>query len=106
MVHSADSVWRGWEFWHWLAQATVFPLIPVMTLGITVALFSSQTRDQMVNRAAKSDAIVSLATLKAKRGLQVSWDRFFHDRQRAEPRTDVGLVADSSSKEKMLLAGR
>jgi hypothetical protein len=105
MVHPADSVWRRSELWHWLAKATVFTLIPAMTLGIAAVLFSSQPKHQTVNRAAKSDAMVSLATLKAKRSLQVSWDQFFDVRQRAEPRPDVRLVAESSSKQKML-AGR
>jgi hypothetical protein len=105
MVHPADSLWRRSEVWHWLAKAIVLTLIPAMTLGITAALSSSQPRHQTVNRAAKSDAMVNLAALKAKRSPQVSWDQFFHDRQRAEHRTDVRLVAEWSSKEKML-AGR
>jgi len=104
MAHPADSLWRCSELWHWLAKATFFTLIPAIILAITAALFSPQPRHQTVNRAAKSDAMVSVAKLKTKRGLQVSWDQFFDDRQRAEPRTDARSVAESSSKEKMLAA--
>ena len=67
MVHPGDSLWRRSELWGWLAKATAFTLIPVMTLGITAVLSSSQPRHQTANRAAKSDAMVSLAMLKAKR---------------------------------------
>src|SRR4051812_31626348 len=102
MAHPADSLSRRSELWRWLAKATVFTLIPAIVLAIAAALFSPQPRHQMVNRAAKSDATVSLATLKAKRGVQVSWDQFFQDRQRAERRNDVRPVATSSSTETVL----
>ena len=101
MAYPGDDLWRRPELWRWLATATLVTLVPAMVLGAAAAL-SNSPGYQAVNRAAKSDALVSSTMLEMKRGLRLSWDQFFHDRQPAEPRGDVRLVAESSGGEKIV----
>jgi hypothetical protein len=75
---------RSWDLWRWLATATLVTLLPTIAFGTVAALSHTQSGQQTVNRAAKSDALVSTAMRDMRRDLQVSWDQSFRDHQRAE----------------------
>ena len=96
MANPRASLLRRGDLWRWLATATLVTLLPAMAFGMAAALSASQPGQQTVNRAAKSDALVSSAMRDMRRDLRVSWDQSFRDHQRAELRSDVRIAADSS----------
>ena len=96
MANPRASLLRHWELWRWLATATLVTLLPAMAFATAAALSVSQPGQQTVNRAAKSDALVSSAMRDMRRDLQVSWDQSFRDHQRAELLGIVRIAAESS----------
>jgi hypothetical protein len=102
MAYVADNgLWRRWDLWRWLASATLVTVIPAAAVCAMVALATSQPGHQMVNRAAKADALVSSSMLEMKRGVQASWDQFFDYRQGGEPQSSRRIVAALPSGEKI-----
>jgi hypothetical protein len=81
----------------WRAQAVVLSVAALTVLAVTMVLWSGLPAHQRVNRAAKADALESLADLKSKLGVRIAWDRFFHERRLADPRatSEFAVVAEA-----------
>ena len=99
MAYPRANLLRRWDLWRWLATATLVTLLPTMAFVIAAALSSEQPGQQTVNRAAKSDVLVSSAMRDMRRDLRVSWDQSFRDR--AELRSNVRIAAESPDGEKI-----
>jgi hypothetical protein len=74
------------------AKATFLSLAVLAVLGTGMALYSFSPTHQAVNRADKADALVSSVDLKAKRSMNVAWERFFHERELADPQAANAFV--------------
>jgi hypothetical protein len=79
--------------------AAAFVSVAALAVVETGAPYSALPAHQMVNRAAKADALVSLNELKAKLALKVAWIHFFHDRQFAAPQALNQFVGAETARE-------
>ena len=93
MAYPKGALWVRSSPSSMTAKATFVSVAALMVLAAATALYSALPTHQAINRADKADALVSLTELKAKQGLEVAWDRFFHEPRLADAQATNQFVA-------------